>query len=82
MELRCSIPDAHMSDWGYQWFKGSKELHERRQTLVLWTARIDDAGKFSCQGVRDSAVGDIHTLQSLPVEIFVDGKIHITTNIL
>lgn len=81
VKFRCSIPDAHMSTWQYRWFKGSEELHDHGQDLFLWKARIDDTGKFSCQGVRDTVVGEIHTLQSLPVEIFVDGKIDITTNI-
>lgn len=82
VQFRCSIPDDQKSTWRYRWFKGSEELHERGQILVLWAARIDDTGKFYCQGVRDTLVGDIHTLQSLPVDIFVDGKINITTNIL
>lgn len=82
VRLRCSIPDAHMSTWQYHWFRGSEKLPERGQILDLWSVRIDDTGKYSCLGVRDTVVGDIHTLQSLPVEIFVDGEIDTTTNIL
>lgn len=82
VQFRCSIPDGRRSTWHYRWFKGSEELHERGPVLVLWKAHIDDTGKFYCQGVRSTVVGDIHTLQSLPVEIFVDGKIDTTTNIL
>lgn len=80
VELRCSIPDAHKSTWHYRWFKGSEELYENGQILVMWKARIDDTGKFYCQGARNTVVGEIRTLQSLPVEIFVDGKIDLTTN--
>ncbi|CAF97406.1 unnamed protein product [Tetraodon nigroviridis] len=72
VELRCTVPD-HMSTWQYRWFKGSEELHYHGQIFVLWKARVDDTGKYSCQGVRDTVVGDIRTLQSVPVEIIVDG---------
>lgn len=82
VQFRCSVPDPHMSTWDYRWFKGSEELMQHKQILVLWAARIDDTGNFSCQGLRTTQVGDVLTLQSLPVEIFVDGKINITTNIL
>lgn len=80
VELRCTVPDR-MSTWQYRWFKGSEELHYHGQIFVLWKARVDDTGKYSCQGVRDTVVGDIRTLQSVPVEIIVDGEINITTNI-
>lgn len=82
VRLRCSVPDARMSNWHYRWFQGSKMLGDRGQILELWSARIDDTSKYSCQGVRDTAVGEVHTLQSLPVEILVDGEVHTTSNIL
>lgn len=50
--------------------------------LILWRARVHDSGKFYCEGVRDTVVGQTHTLQSLPAEIFVDGKINITMTLL
>lgn len=75
VRLRCTIPDPYKSTWRYLWFRGSEELQQHEQEFILWRARIDDGGKFYCQGVRDRMVGQIHTLQSLPVEIFVDGKI-------
>lgn len=79
-KLRCSIPDPYQSTWRYLWFKGSEELNQHGNELIIWRARIIDSGKFYCQGVRDTAVGKVHTNQSLPVEIFVDGKIDIIIN--
>lgn len=81
VRLRCSIPDTHQSTWSYLWFKGSEELQQRGQELLIWRAKISDGGKFYCQGVRNTVMGQIHTVQSLPVEIFVDGKIDILINI-
>lgn len=75
VRLRCSIPDPHNSTWHYMWFQGSKELQQHEQEFILWRARIQDSGKFYCQGVSDRTVKQIRTLQSLPVEIMVDGKI-------
>ena len=72
--LRCSIPDAHRSTWTIEWFKGSKKLSQNIEHLSLWKASVRDSGKFYCQGVRDTLVGNIKTLPSLPVEINVDGK--------
>lgn len=82
VRFRCSVPDGFMSTWHYRWFQGSEQLGERGQILDLWSLRIDDTGKYSCHGVRNTAVGEVHTLQSLPVEILVDGEIHTTSNIL
>ncbi|XP_071352929.1 Fc receptor-like A [Trachinotus anak] len=71
--LRCSIPDIHNSRWDYLWFRGSEQLTQTGEYFVLWNAGVRDGGKFYCKGVRDTAVGNIYTLQSLPVEINVDG---------
>ncbi|KAK2912449.1 hypothetical protein Q8A73_006562 [Channa argus] len=73
VHLRCSITDKHRSTWRYLWFKGSEELNTSGENYRLERARVKDSGKFYCQGVRDSLVGDIHTSKSLPVEITVDG---------
>ncbi|XP_039985886.1 uncharacterized protein LOC120791524 [Xiphias gladius] len=73
VRLRCSIPDAHRSNWNYLWFRGSELLPQSGEQLVLWKVKIKDGGKIYCQGVRDTVVGNIYTLQSLPMELNVDG---------
>ncbi|KAF6725756.1 High affinity immunoglobulin epsilon receptor subunit alpha [Oryzias melastigma] len=73
LHLRCSIPDVHRSNWSVEWFRGSERLPENGENFHLWNAHIKEAGKFSCQGARKSVVGIIRTMQSLPVEIDVDG---------
>ncbi|XP_070827243.1 high affinity immunoglobulin gamma Fc receptor I-like [Chaetodon trifascialis] len=73
VRLKCSIPDDHKSTWSYLWFRGSKQLPQTGEYFLLWKAHIRDGGKFYCQGVRDTVVGNIHTIQSLPIEINVDG---------
>lgn len=75
VRLKCSIPDGHRSSWNYLWFRGSEQLPQHGEHFVLWRAKIQESGKYYCQGVRDTVVGDIHTLQSLPFEVNVDGKI-------
>ncbi|XP_061734079.1 high affinity immunoglobulin gamma Fc receptor I-like [Nerophis ophidion] len=74
VQLRCSISDSHNSTWDYLWFKDSKRLPQNSETPTL-TLRgsIAESGAFQCQGVRDTAVGDIFTLKSPPVDINVDG---------
>ncbi|RVE64923.1 hypothetical protein OJAV_G00130550 [Oryzias javanicus] len=72
LHLRCSIPDVH-SNWSVEWFRGSERLPENGENFKLWNAHIKEGGKFSCQGARESVVGIIRTMQSLPVEIDVDG---------
>ncbi|KAG7478645.1 low affinity immunoglobulin gamma Fc region receptor III-B-like isoform X2 [Solea senegalensis] len=72
-QLRCSVPDEHNSKWTYLWFKDADQLPQSEQKLDWWKARVRDSGKFYCQGVRDTVVGKIHTLKSLPMEIIVDG---------
>ncbi|XP_040901401.1 high affinity immunoglobulin gamma Fc receptor I-like [Toxotes jaculatrix] len=73
VRLRCSVPDPHKSSWNYLWFRGSEQLAHSGEHFVLWKAKVKDSGKFYCQGVRDTVVGNIYTLKSLPVEINVDG---------
>lgn len=73
--LKCSVPDTHRSTWNYLWFRGSEQLPQLGEHFILWKAMVKESGKFYCQGVRDTAVGNIHTGESLPVEIDVDGKI-------
>ncbi|KAM3616533.1 uncharacterized protein V6R79_019491 [Siganus canaliculatus] len=72
-ELKCSIPDVYRSSWTYQWFRGNERLPHSGEQLIVWGAHIRDSGKYSCQGVRNTAVGDLRTHQSVPVEISVDG---------
>ncbi|XP_030294462.1 high affinity immunoglobulin gamma Fc receptor I-like [Sparus aurata] len=72
VRLKCSISDVR-STWDYLWFRGSERLPPRGEHLLLWRTHIKQSGNYYCQGVRDSAVGDIHTSKSLPVEINVDG---------
>ncbi|KAM9359483.1 high affinity immunoglobulin gamma Fc receptor I-like [Symphorus nematophorus] len=71
--LKCSVPDVRNSSWSYLWFRGPEQLLHRGEHLLLWKPHITESGKYYCQGVRDTAVGNIHTLKSLPVEINVDG---------
>uniref|UniRef100_A0A673BBT9 Ig-like domain-containing protein n=1 Tax=Sphaeramia orbicularis TaxID=375764 RepID=A0A673BBT9_9TELE len=73
VRLRCSIPDNYNFTWRYLWFRGSKQLPQNGENIVLWNANIKESGKYYCQGFRNSIVGKIHTLKSLPVEITVDG---------
>lgn len=75
VRLTCSIPDVHKSTWTYLWFRESKQLPQSGKDLILWNAKVQESGKYYCQGVRDTLVGNMHTLQSLPLEIYVDGKI-------
>ncbi|XP_049581496.1 high affinity immunoglobulin gamma Fc receptor I [Syngnathus scovelli] len=72
VQLRCSIPDGSKSIWNYLWFKGSKQLEHHTEMLTLQGFH-SDSGAFQCRGVRDSAVGNIYTRKSPPVEINVDG---------
>lgn len=74
IRLRCSVPDGNRSTWSYLWFRGSEQLPQSGEHLVLWKARVQESGKYYCQGLRDTAVGDIRTQLSLPVEITVDGR--------
>ncbi|KAM4567047.1 low affinity immunoglobulin gamma Fc region receptor III-A-like [Odontesthes bonariensis] len=73
VRLRCSVPVSYSSDWNFWWFRGSTKLPQTGELLTLWNANVKESGKFSCHGVRDSVVGIIKTLRSLPVEINVDG---------
>ncbi|XP_076591513.1 high affinity immunoglobulin gamma Fc receptor I-like [Chaetodon auriga] len=73
VRLKCSIPDDHKSAWSYRWFRGSEQLPQSGEYFLLWKAHIRESGKFYCQGVRNTVVGNIHTIQSLPMEINVDG---------
>ncbi|XP_023261130.1 high affinity immunoglobulin gamma Fc receptor I-like [Seriola lalandi dorsalis] len=73
VRLKCVIPDVYMSTWSYLWYRGSELLPQTEEYFVLWNAGVKDGGKFYCKGARDTAVGNIYTLQSLPVEISVDG---------
>ncbi|XP_061683202.1 high affinity immunoglobulin gamma Fc receptor I-like [Syngnathoides biaculeatus] len=71
VQLRCAIHDKK-STWDYLWFKGSEHLQHHTEVLTL-KGSLSDSGLFRCQGVRNSAVGNIYTLKSPPVEINVDG---------
>nr|XP_046245205.1 uncharacterized protein LOC124059340 [Scatophagus argus] len=73
VRLKCSVSDPHRSTWEYVWFTGSEQPLHTGEQLFLWKVRVKDSGKYYCRGVRDTVVGKIHTLQSLPVEITVDG---------
>uniref|UniRef100_A0A3Q0S9C5 Ig-like domain-containing protein n=1 Tax=Amphilophus citrinellus TaxID=61819 RepID=A0A3Q0S9C5_AMPCI len=71
--LRCSVTDQYRTTWSYLWFRGSEELSQTGEELSLWNAKIQDSGKYYCQGIRATKIGKIHTIQSLPVEINVNG---------
>ncbi|XP_068441502.1 Fc receptor-like A [Clinocottus analis] len=71
--LKCSIPDVHATSWRYLWFRGSELLPQAGQQLILWQAKVQESGELCCQGVRDTRVGEIRTLKSLPLELNVDG---------
>nr|XP_061797505.1 high affinity immunoglobulin gamma Fc receptor I-like [Nerophis lumbriciformis] len=72
LQLKCRIPDGRKSTWNYLWFKESKRLEHDSEILTL-QGSFDDNGAFQCQGVRDTAVGNIYTLKSPPLDINVDG---------
>ncbi|XP_051255403.1 titin [Dicentrarchus labrax] len=73
VRLSCDIEDIHKSNWDYLWFKESEQLAQRGKHLTLWKTKVKDTGKYYCQGTRDTAVGNIQTLKSQPLEIKVDG---------
>ncbi|KAM9853567.1 high affinity immunoglobulin gamma Fc receptor I-like [Aulostomus maculatus] len=73
VRLKCYINDNHNSNWDFLWYRGSELLLQKTDTLILWRASIKDGGEIYCQGVRNTIVGKIYTLQSVPVEINVDG---------
>ncbi|XP_029028017.1 high affinity immunoglobulin epsilon receptor subunit alpha-like [Betta splendens] len=73
VRLRCNLTDKRTTSWGYTWFRGSEELPQREQDLHLWKARVQESGKYYCQGWKETGVGNIYTRRSLPVEIKVDG---------
>ncbi|KAM7413017.1 hypothetical protein PAMA_020416 [Pampus argenteus] len=73
VRLRCRVVDEYRSVWDILWFKGSEQLPQSMEYLTLWKPDVKESGKYYCQGVRNTVVGNIHTLLSLPVEIDVDG---------
>ncbi|XP_047449341.1 high affinity immunoglobulin gamma Fc receptor I-like isoform X2 [Mugil cephalus] len=73
VRLRCDIHDEHGSVWNHQWFRESEMLPQTERVLILWNIKMKDGGNYYCKGVRKTKVGDRYTLQSLPVEINVDG---------
>ncbi|CAG6002203.1 unnamed protein product [Menidia menidia] len=73
LRLGCSVPVSYKSGWTFWWFRGSEKLPQTGQNLTLWNVNLNESGKYSCQGLRDSLLGTRKTLKSLPVEIDVDG---------
>ncbi|KAM9318885.1 low affinity immunoglobulin gamma Fc region receptor III-A-like isoform 2-T2 [Pholidichthys leucotaenia] len=73
IRLKCSFSGDDSPSWNYLWFKGSEKLQHSRKVLILWNTKVQQSGKYYCQGVRESPIGKIRTLQSLPEEIYVDG---------
>lgn len=74
VRLKCVVPSTpYNSTWMYKWYNGPEQLFQFEQQLVLWKIKTKNSGKYYCQGFRDTNVRDIPTLQSLPVEINVDG---------
>lgn len=75
MRLRCVVPvTPYKSTWSYTWYNGPEQLSQFGQDLILWNIKTKKSGKYYCQGSRHTSVQDIATIQSLPVEISVDGK--------
>uniref|UniRef100_A0A667XNJ6 Ig-like domain-containing protein n=1 Tax=Myripristis murdjan TaxID=586833 RepID=A0A667XNJ6_9TELE len=72
VRLRCSVPEDDRSTWTHLWFRGREKIFQGDE-LVLWNMKVKHSGKYYCQGVRDTLIGLIHTLQSIPMEIDVDG---------
>ncbi|XP_056139926.1 Fc receptor-like A isoform X2 [Lampris incognitus] len=72
LHLRCSVPEDKKSIWKYLWFKGNDEILES-ENLILYGVSLTEDGKYYCQGVRSTAVGTLHTVESKPLEINVDG---------
>lgn len=79
LSLRCIIPDKYKASWDYLWFRGSVQLPQFGETYQLWNANVKESGKYSCQGKKETSLGSIKTLRSLPNEIHVDGKILCST---
>ncbi|XP_043974564.1 basement membrane-specific heparan sulfate proteoglycan core protein-like [Gambusia affinis] len=73
LSLRCIIPDKYKASWDYLWFRGSVQLPQFGEMYQLWNANVKESGKYSCQGKKETALGSIKTLRSLPNEIHVDG---------
>ncbi|KAG7215605.1 hypothetical protein INR49_022131 [Caranx melampygus] len=73
VKLKCSVPDIHKSTWNFLWYKEAEKLPFTGETLSLWNIGVKEDGIYTCKGVRDTAVGNIYTLESLPVQINVDG---------
>ncbi|XP_059187297.1 high affinity immunoglobulin gamma Fc receptor I-like [Centropristis striata] len=69
VRMKCSVPDES-SPLDYLWFLGSEQLSPRGEHFYLWRARVQQSGKYYCQGVTARGV---NTLRSLPVELNVDG---------
>lgn len=72
VRLKCSVPSDVDSTWDYVWFKGNVKLQQTEQ-YEIWSATLQHSDKYSCQGVRETYRGAIHTIQSLPMEIYVEG---------
>ncbi|XP_014896886.1 Fc receptor-like protein 4 [Poecilia latipinna] len=73
LSLRCIIPDPYQASWDYLWFRGSVQLPQTGEIFQLWNANVKESGKYYCQGKKETDVGSIKTLRSLPYEIHVDG---------
>ncbi|KAJ0022032.1 hypothetical protein NQD34_009522 [Periophthalmus magnuspinnatus] len=72
--LKCVPPATpYKSIWTFTWYKGPDQLPHFGEKLVLRNIKTKDNGKYYCQGYRDTAVIDIPTFRSLPVEINADG---------
>lgn len=80
--MKCSVPDSYKSNWNFWWYRDDQKLTYAGETLTLWNVGVKEDGSYTCKGVRDSAVGNIYTIESLPLEINVDGKIFIVVCII
>ncbi|XP_054901420.1 Fc receptor-like protein 5 [Poeciliopsis prolifica] len=73
LSLRCINPVAYNASWDYLWFRESVQLPQTGEIYYLRNANVKESGKYSCQGKRETDVGTLKTLRSLPTEIHVDG---------
>ncbi|KAG7235950.1 hypothetical protein INR49_001742 [Caranx melampygus] len=69
-QVFAGYPQIHLN---FLWYKEAEKLPFTGETLSLWNIGVKEDGIYTCKGVRDTAVGNIYTLESLPVQINVDG---------
>ncbi|KAL1271989.1 hypothetical protein QQF64_031005 [Cirrhinus molitorella] len=52
VSMKCVV-ESDVSNWRYEWYKGSTEVSERRDTLTIRGATESDVGQYTCRGQID-----------------------------